>query len=342
MYKIALIGGGQIAEAHLNALRRSGRSQACAVAELRQERLQQLSSDYGIEGYADYKTMVAEQKPDLVIIALPHYLHRDTAVWCAAQGCHLLVEKPMAITSEDCRKMNAAARASGVRLAVGHVQRFFEANRIAKEIVSSGDLGELIMVRDRRWGRYFLETRPAWFLEKAKSGGGVIVNLGSHSIDRIQYVTGSQLVKMKAHLTFLGNRGDVEGSASLLSETAEGIPVHISLTGYGGAAANETELLFAKGSLSIRPSEGVTMYKDGRQEEFLRSAGQEGPFALQLDHVLDAIEARTALSISGDYGQQVFELVEAAYESFASGEERRPTRERVQEQGLSYAAKLNR
>lgn len=319
IYTAALIGAGQIAHVHLKALRNSDRSRPAAVADVIEERAQRLCSEYGSAAYTDYKRMVLEQKPDLVIITLPHFLHKEAAVWCADQGCHILLEKPMALNVAECMEINDAAERNNVVVAVGHMQQFLAEYIEAKSIIESGRLGQLVMVNDKRWGNYFQASRPAWFLEKAKSGGGVVINLGSHSIDRIQWLTGSRIAKVKANLTYPGGSTDVEGSAALFLETASGVPVTISLSGYKGVPANETELLFTGGFMRIRRGE-LSIGTDGTYEPIAVPKTTD-TFMAQLESVLDVLEYGRPLSISGAYGQSVVAAVEAVYRSHETGTE---------------------
>jgi predicted dehydrogenase len=321
-YSVAVIGAGQIVNVHLEAIRQSDRSRLTAIADLMEPRAQDLAAKYGAKAYTDYREMVLNEKPDIVIINLPHFLHLSSAIWCADQGCHILLEKPMALNVQECKEINEAAKRNGVLLAVGHMQQFFAEHVAAKEILSSGELGELVMINDRRYGGYFKESRPGWFLDKAKSGGGVIINLGSHSIDRIQWLTGSRIAKVKAILSHHGERGDVEGSGSLFMVTTSGVPVHVSVCGYTGASANDTELLFTKGSLRIRQRVELLMSKGGSYEP-ISVAKKVDPFAEQWKVILDALEYGSELPISGEYGQSVLAVVEAAYRSHATGTEQK-------------------
>jgi len=314
-YKVAIVGAGQIAHTHLKAMRQSVRSHVVAIADLMEDRVRQVGAEYGCLAYTDYRKMIVEQKPDIVIITLPHFLHKEAAIWCAGQGCHILLEKPMALNVAECMEINAAAERNGITFAVGHIQQFFQENIAAKAIVASGELGELVMVNDRRSANYFTASRPAWFLDRAKSGGGIMINLGSHSIDRIQWLTGTRIARVRANMTYFGGHTDVEGSASLYLETEDEVPAHISLHGRSGVTANELELLFTKGSMRIRRHGAkLEISKGGPYEEAAVEPTQE-PFAAQWDHFLSALENGTPLSISGAYGQSIIAVVEASYRS---------------------------
>lgn len=271
--------------------------------------------------YTDFRDMVLEEKPDIVIINLPHFLHKEAAIWCAKQGCHVLLEKPMALSVQECMEMNAAFARHGVRLAIGHMQRFIKEYMAAKRLIDSGELGELLFIQDCRYGNYFSERRPAWFLDRARSGGGVVINLGSHSMDRVMWLAESRFAKVKAKMTAQSPGIDVEGSASIYLETTSGVPVHIALNGYRSALVNTTELQFTQGSLLIRPGHGVQWSRAGKEPELVLAEEKGTTFSRQWDAMLDALRTGAELPISGEYGMTVMAAVEAAYRSQNSGSE---------------------
>ncbi|MCU6707430.1 Gfo/Idh/MocA family oxidoreductase [Paenibacillus sp. J5C_2022] len=320
--RAVIVGAGAISENHLKAMQDSSRTELLAVADLEQQRLEQCAAAYSIRTYHDYKAMILQERPDVVVITLPHFLHKEAVIWCAEQDCHVLVEKPMAMNVQECREMNEAAARNGIILAVGHMQHYFPALIRAREILRSGRLGKLIMMDDRRWCNYFHPGRPAWFLERAKSGGGIVVNLGSHSIDKLQWLTDSRVTSVKASLTAYGERGDVEGSASLFLETTEGVTATVSLCGYRQSIVNETELLLTGGQLKLQGSNKLWLY-DGQSDGYEAIDTDDLPeaFAAQWDDMLNAVQFGGELGISGEYGQSVASVVEAIYRSHSSGRE---------------------
>lgn len=323
-WRTVVIGAGSIAGKHVQTLSASSRSTLVGVADIRRDRAEALVGATGVAIYADYAEMLAREQPDIAIITLPHVLHKEAAIRCAERGCHVLLEKPMAMNAVECAEINAAAARSGIVLAVGHMQHYFPANIKARQIVASGDLGELVMIHDRRYGNYFRPDRPDWFLRRDQSGGGVVINLGSHSIDKIQWITGSWITRVRADLTYGGNRGDVEGSGCLYMQMASGATGTVSLSGYGGPALQETELLFTAGRLRVSGSRRLFIAR-GSQEEMVELEQPRDPFTSQWDDVLDAIEHQTAISISGEYSRTVAAVVDAAYRSHETGQEQAVT-----------------
>lgn len=326
-FKAVVIGAGVIAKTHARILHQDDRTAFAAVADIDPQRAEELAGKYGAKAYADYRIMIKEERPDIAIVTLPHHLHKEASLFCIEQGCHILLEKPMAMNVGECAEINEAAKTRGVTVSVGHMQHFFPANAKAKEIIASGRLGRLVAIQDKRHYPYYLPERPAWFLDKARSGGGVLINLGSHSIDRIQWMTGTGIARVRAITSSYGERGNVEGSAVLFMQTSAGVPATVSLCCYDNVSINETELLFTGGQLKICGMKTLLAgtFKRGYEEVPLEDFAE--PFAAQWSSVLEHVAQGPdvggggAADISGVYGQSVCAVVDAAYLSHDTGVE---------------------
>lgn len=320
-FRAVIVGAGAIARDHARVLRQDPRTELAGIADIDYSKAQSLASASNTGAYADYKTMVSELRPDIAIITLPHFLHKSAAIDCIERNCHVLMEKPMALNVEECAEMNAAARKRGVYLAVGHIQHHYAANRKAKEIIASGQLGQLVSIFERRHSPYFLPQRPGWFLDKAKSGGGVMINLGSHCIDKMQWIGGSPITKVKASLTYHGTRGNVEGSGSLLMQTAAGVSAMLSLCGYNNVPVNETEFLGTEGQLKLIGSNSLWIAGEDRAYTQVELSETADVFDTQWSAFLDDIEGDGPTDNSGEYGQSVCAVIDAIYRSDATGTE---------------------
>jgi UDP-N-acetylglucosamine 3-dehydrogenase len=140
-----------------------------------------LAGQYGAAYFADYRALL-DTRPDLVSIAAPTALHYRIACDALDAGCHLLIEKPICASVEDAEQLMAKAEAAGRSIAIGHVERFNPAVRQLKEIVASGELGEILTVNNLRVGPYhgrILDT-------------GIVLDLGTHDVDLISYLLGER------------------------------------------------------------------------------------------------------------------------------------------------------
>ncbi|MEF3302259.1 Gfo/Idh/MocA family protein [Paenibacillus sp. GYB003] len=319
-YKVAVVGGGGIANSHLEALRLTERLEACAVADISRERAEAVAAKFGIAAYTDYRDMIEREKPDIAVVTLPHFLHKEASIFAASRGCHIMLEKPMALNARECDDIIEAVRRAGVRLMVGHTQHYIEHNRVAKTIVEEGRLGRLVMINDVRHLNYYADTRPGWFFEKAKAGGGIFMNLGSHSVDKIQWLTGSRITQAKGAVSHYGEKGDIEGSGTAWLLTESGVAATVAQSGYAGVSRNETELIFTGGMMRLATGQGLWISEAGRYVE-VPVVREAPPFVLQFRDLLRYIEEGVEPSASMAYSRSVVAVIEAIYRSHDSGEQ---------------------
>ncbi|UCC99003.1 MAG: Gfo/Idh/MocA family oxidoreductase [Phycisphaerales bacterium] len=146
--------------------------------------------DFGsLELYTDFEKMLAEAKLDAISITLPTYLHADCSIKALSAGIHVMCEKPMALTDEDCQRMIDAAKRSGKVLQIGHCVRFWPEYAKAKEIVESGQYGRVIAATFQRLGAAPMWSADNWFLDEQRSGG-MALDLHIHDTDYVQYLFG--------------------------------------------------------------------------------------------------------------------------------------------------------
>lgn len=316
-YKVAVIGAGAIAGRHLKALDAMSRVRGVAVADVAEERAAACAQAYGLQPYGDYRRMLEAERPDIAIVTLPHHLHKEAVMVCAGLGIHLLLEKPMGLSVRECDDMIEAVRNAGVTLMVGHTQHYLPENRAAKARIDAGELGRLIMVQDTRHTDYFADSRPGWFFRKEQAGGGILANLGSHSVDKLQWLSGQRVELVMAQVCGPGPAGDIEAGGLVYLRTSGGVAASLCLSGYKGAPRNETELVFTGGMLRL--SGGKLWSSAGgeyRQEEVPETPD---PFVLQLEELTAALEEGREPECGADYSRSIVEVTEAVYRSGDTG-----------------------
>lgn len=187
--------------------------------------LKTFCDEFGLKGYTDIDRMLAEQDLKLAVIFLPHSDCAGAAIKCARRGLHLMVEKPVSNTVAGVRQIAAVADEYGVKLTTGYCWRYHPVVKQMKEIVSQGLIGKLVSVEARlsagRVERY-LVGHSAWMLEKAKSGGGPMYNLGVHWLDLISYVTEDPVTEVCATNLRMSEAYDIEDSSLVLMKFASG------------------------------------------------------------------------------------------------------------------------
>lgn len=183
--KFGIVGCGSIGKRHVAVLDAEPEAEIAAICDTDEPKARELSNLYnGLPVYANYSEMLGAIKADIINVVTPHHLHADMTVEALEKGFHVLVEKPMALTSADCDRMNAAARASGRNLWVVKQNRYNVPIRLAKEALHNNRLGKIFTVKcDILWNRYqgYYDESP--WRGKKKFEGGALYTQASHFID---------------------------------------------------------------------------------------------------------------------------------------------------------------
>jgi predicted dehydrogenase len=187
---VGIIGCGLIGLRRAKAARSLG-GIVVAAADTARNRAEELLHSVGSTALpaTDWRDVVS-RKPDLVIVATTHDCLAEISAVAAIAGCHVLVEKPAARSAAELEPVMAAAKSSGVLVRVGFNHRFHPALRKARSIVESGALGPLLMVRGRYGHGGRLGYDKEWRCDKAKAGGGELIDQGSHLIDLARWFLG--------------------------------------------------------------------------------------------------------------------------------------------------------
>jgi len=309
--RIAVIGTGIIGKSHLQAISRSNQCILDSVCDINEEQARTYAEMYNVPYFTDYRDIPSKTKADAVILNLPHWLHCEVAEFFLNSGLHVLVEKPMAMTKAECDRMNEAAKLSGRKLAVGHIQRFFPANRMIKEICQSGELGKLCMITEYRVVDYFVPTRPKWFLDKNRSGGGVVMNFGAHALDKIFYITDSRPEEILASVDNIKNDYDIEGHAQIMIKLKNHITANVTLGGYH-ATGYETVYYFTNGALKVMGGTKLFKRTESGWEEIPQNEKRDS-FSLQLEAFYRYVNNQPSEIPTGEYGADVIAAIEKIY-----------------------------
>lgn len=309
--KYAVVGLGSIGLSHLSALENAKNCSLSAVCDINEEVAKKYGEKYNVPYFTDYKQIPGNCDADAVVLNLPHWLHCEVTEFFLDQGFHVLVEKPMANTPDECRRMIAARDRSGKKLAVAHPQRFTQANRYVKEIVDSGELGELVMMTECRSVDYFEPGRPNWFKDKKLAGGGITINYGAHAMDKFMYITGS---KPKAVFSSYGNNKTehtIEGHSQFQVIFENGVTAAVTFSGYH-CSAYEDIFYFTNGTIKV--CGGTHVYKS-IDREWVFEEMKKIPYSIQLE--LEAFEQYVngfeSEIPSAEFGLEVIETIDKVF-----------------------------
>src|SRR5437773_8920700 len=139
---VAIFGAGRAGHGHARALAQTPGTRMTAVFDTDRERADAFAETHGCLAFTDSDSVLRRDDVDLVMVALPNFLHEQATIDAASAGKHVFLEKPMADTIEECERMLAAVERSGIHLLVAHSQRYFGSTIRAKSILQSGELGQ--------------------------------------------------------------------------------------------------------------------------------------------------------------------------------------------------------
>ncbi len=186
--KAAVIGVGMMGRNHARVYAQMDGSRLVAAADPEAAALEPIARTYQVPVYTDYQRMLDEQKPDLVSVAVPTRLHGQVSTAAMTRGVHVFLEKPISANLEDGQKIVECAQRSGVKLGVGHIERFNPAVIELKKHLDAGQLGRIFQIHARRVGPFPPRVEDV----------GVVVDLATHELNLLEYLTGSQVESVYA------------------------------------------------------------------------------------------------------------------------------------------------
>lgn len=306
MIRAGVIGAGAMGQHHVRIYSEMENVELVGISDVSEARVKELSEQYNTKGFTDYKELLA-QGLDAVSIVVPTTLHMQVGLDVIASGANLLVEKPIADTLENAEKLTRAAKDAGVKLMVGHIERFNPAVTKLKEIIDSGLLGKIVSISTRRVGPYNPRIRDV----------GIILDLGVHDIDAISYLYGNKVSEVYAiagkdihsqedhasiMLKFNGDKAGVVETNWLTPHKVRKMTV-IGINGVAYLDYNEQ-------TVSIHDGEWIREAKIETAE----------PLKRELEHFVDAVRRGDEPIVSGEDGKHALEVAQAAIESYKSGQ----------------------
>ena len=340
--RVAFIGCGGIAQTHLNALKDFPEVEIVAGVDINPARLKTMQEKWGVDKvYSDYKKMLKEVQPDAVDICTPNGVHAQPAIDAANAGCHVIVEKPMAMTPAECQKMIDAAAKKGLKLAVGFQYRYHSNTQFIKRAADAGQFGDIMYVDCKALRRRGI---PNWgvFGQKKLQGGGPMIDIGVHVIEMAHYVMGSpKPVAATGNVwTHMGNKPSqvvsqwpnwdyktytVEDLAVGHIRFENGAVLHIESMFAGHIEKDEWnfKLTGTKGGCNWDPpavfrDDAGTMINS--TPAYVGNAKDFGPmFGIKLRNWVDAITKGTKLEAPGEAGLAVQKILDGVYRSADAG-----------------------
>jgi predicted dehydrogenase len=336
--RVGVIGLG-MGRNHIGGYAAHPRVQVVAVSDLNKTLLKEIGDKYNVPGrYTSADEMLQKEHLDLVSIATPNKFHKPLALAAFAAGCHVMCEKPMAMSAAEGREMLAAAEKAGKRLMINFSYRFTEQSMALKQQVESGILGDVYFARSVWHRRRGMPGFGGWFGQKALSGGGPLIDLGVHRLDLALWLMGypKPVWVLGSTYNHLGSAAakkqgkafDVEDLAVGLIKFANGATLELEAswaTNMKESEFMETRLYGTSAGLVQRNIEEtykfeaeIYLEKDGAHFDMKLHPPLPGVTTAYY-HFADAILNDRPHIAGGDEGLLVMEILDALYKSAAEG-----------------------
>jgi phthalate 4,5-cis-dihydrodiol dehydrogenase len=319
----AVVGTGNIARAVGRAIDAVPGIRLIAAADVRVDRAQAFTSQFGGEAHDDYRRMIRRDDVEVVFVTLPTGLHADPVVEIARAGKHIYVEKPMAMTVAECDRMIEAVERAGVHLLVAQTEEFITPNLEAKRIIARGEVGAPVLATDT-WNKAFLfASRQDWFLDGPR-GGGMWYQNGSHMIDRVSFILDSPVVAVKAMVGTHYHPMTAPDSNLAYLQLANGVPCVLVQANYrdqpdGGVEKHEIEFACQDAMLKIAHRRELAISRGGRYEEI--ALENQAPFEAEVRALIETVTRGVPLPITPERGRHIVAVLEAGLESSRTGRE---------------------
>jgi predicted dehydrogenase len=320
--RIGIIGCGKVAERfHIPGYVQLGHAEVAAVCDTDLANARAVASLFNVPViFNDYRHLLKLDDIKAVSVCTPNYLHCRMACDAIRAGRHVLVEKPMATSMAEVRRMLAAARTARRILMVSQNHRFFAINKAARDFVAAGRLGDVYAFRGRVGARgpEFWSPQGKWFFDRRQAFGGALADTGIHLIDLLRWISGKNVRTVAAFTKTLRKKCAVDDNASVIVTCTDGAlgTIEVSWT------QNPGELTYClygdRGTLINDNYQKLTFHaKDTASRELSvpKRLKEPTPYA----HFVNCILNRRKPIIDGAEAAKSHEILFAAYKSAASG-----------------------
>lgn len=343
-YGVAVVGAGNIAAAHIDAVSRLANARLTGVASRTVDKARALAERHDTKAYDSVEQAVADPAVDVVAVCTPSGAHLDVGLMAIDAGKHVVVEKPLEVTAERARRLADAAAKAGVALATIFMSRFGDANAFVKGAVERGALGRLVQgdayVKWYRDQAYY--DSGAWRGTWRLDGGGALMNQAIHQVDLLLWIMGPvaevfayadtlahQRLEVEDTLVAVlrfenGALGHIAAATSLWPGRPKGLHVH----GTDGVAIVEDDVLVEWRTRAGGDQERAEVLADyGGQA----TGGAADPMAISFENhrrqyadLFAALDEGRPPAVDGREGVRSVELIEAVYRSVREGAPVRP------------------
>ncbi len=313
--RFALVGAGSIAQSYAQAFETCAAARLVAVADVRAEAARALAERFCCPHYSSHHDLAREaERFDAVVVCTPPNTHEDVSMHFVEQGRHVLCEKPFTLSTASARRMLEASQRAGVLLTMASKFRYVDDVVHARSLLASGVLGEVILWENAFTARVDMTQR--WNANPAISGGGVLIDNGTHSVDLMRCFLGP----VAGVLAIEGKRIQelpVEDTVRLFVRSTCGVMGSIDLSwSFNKELDSYVNINGSHGTLSVGWKESrYRQLSNSDWTVFGRGYSKLQAFRSQIANFAGAIRGEEELRITAEDALASVEVVEAAYRS---------------------------
>jgi predicted dehydrogenase len=310
--KFGIVGAGSIAQAYAQAFKTCETAEIVAVADVRADAARALAEELRCQSYDSYQKLAESDRLNAIVVCTPPATHPEICLHFLERGIHVLCEKPLSIDAASARVMLDAAKRCGVRLTMASKFRYVEDVVRAKSIVMSGILGEIILFENAFTSRVDMSSR--WNSMPHISGGGVLIDNGTHSVDLMRYFLGP-LAEVQVVEGKRAQGLSVEETVRIFVRSLSGVMGSIDLSwSINKELDNYISIYGSHGTVRVGWKE--SKYRQSSSSDWVvfgKGYDKVQAFRSQIDNFSRAIRGEETLLITAEDALASVEVVEAAY-----------------------------
>jgi len=320
-----LVGAGDIAKKRVApALAGIPGSEIVAICDLRETAAAELAAMFDVgQIYSDFELALKDTPADCVYLATPVGLHAEQAIAVLQSGRHVLVEKPLGLTSEQCARVVEAAEKADTWAACAYFRRFSPRYEHLREMLAKGEFGQIISINMtyQSWFNPTPDDPKYWRVVREKSGGGALSDMGSHMFDVLAGLFGLP-GRVFARCENLTQRWDVEDSAAAVMKMENGALATASFHWNSKTWRHEFDVIGTEARVTWLPYDSGPVVKTvGREKEMLELPNPENVHWPLIEDFVDAVQNSRPPCYPLAESAAANTVLDAIYRSAAEGKE---------------------
>jgi predicted dehydrogenase/nucleoside-diphosphate-sugar epimerase len=318
--RIGIVGCGAVTQRyHLPSAKKVEGCDVTILIDSDRSRAEQLAAEYKVPAIStDFRDL--PQYADAAIVAVPHRLHASIGEYLLSAGCHVLMEKPLALTDAECRRLITLAKKKKVVLTVGLLRRYFRAYQIAKKLMEANTLGKIKSFDLREGNVYNWPVASDFMFRAGESGGGVLIDTGAHTLDFVLWCLGD----VASVEYYDDNLGGVEAECILHLQMKSGARGVVELsrlrnlrnTAIISGENGEIEVHLRADKILFHPGSDQSYQTFEDLPQLTHTMARKWPdcFPAQIESWLNAISGKSPNFITGEEGRKSVALIEKCYQ----------------------------